>query len=248
MGESFRPVSIAPPYSSRPGVFAPALHPLPPRGPAPLHPHKPPFQRAHTLFHSLEERKSKGPHLSNFVFGRMIGPDAGFRAPRALLATGLPSLAILGQLLLLSHNPLSPYAPRVGRHFRRPPPTVVVVWRLVVSARTLLGPDHSRRSHSNPTRPSSHPRPAHRAALTASLRFVPRLRTAPPSLEPYLSDLSTRTRLPGRRARQTTNMTRFGDFRPLCHEVPSYPWCNLFFRQLLHINGGSEALTGASPP
>jgi len=27
-------------------------------------------------------------------------------------------------------------------------------------------------------------------------------------------------------------MTKFGDFEPLCHTVPSYPWCNLFYRQL----------------
>ncbi|KAF7799835.1 hypothetical protein EIP86_011077 [Pleurotus ostreatoroseus] len=26
-------------------------------------------------------------------------------------------------------------------------------------------------------------------------------------------------------------MTRFGDFAPLCRDVPSYPWCNLFYRQ-----------------
>jgi len=26
----------------------------------------------------------------------------------------------------------------------------------------------------------------------------------------------------------------FGSFRPLCHTVPSYPICNLFFRQV-HI-------------
>jgi len=28
-------------------------------------------------------------------------------------------------------------------------------------------------------------------------------------------------------------MTRFGSFAPLCKNVPSYPWCNLFFSQLL---------------
>lgn len=28
-------------------------------------------------------------------------------------------------------------------------------------------------------------------------------------------------------------MTRFGDFAPLCHHVPSYPWCNLFYRQVI---------------
>ncbi|KAI0360287.1 hypothetical protein OH77DRAFT_1393422 [Trametes cingulata] len=39
-------------------------------------------------------------------------------------------------------------------------------------------------------------------------------------------------------------MTHFGDFAPLCHQVPSYPWCNLFYRQLQHHN--ASALTGAS--
>ncbi|EPQ53865.1 hypothetical protein GLOTRDRAFT_78912 [Gloeophyllum trabeum ATCC 11539] len=29
-------------------------------------------------------------------------------------------------------------------------------------------------------------------------------------------------------------MTRFGDFQPLCTNTPSYPWCNLFYRQLEH--------------
>jgi hypothetical protein len=27
-------------------------------------------------------------------------------------------------------------------------------------------------------------------------------------------------------------MTRFGDFAPLCTHTPSYPWCNLFYRQV----------------
>ena len=27
-------------------------------------------------------------------------------------------------------------------------------------------------------------------------------------------------------------MARFGDFAPLCRQVPSYTWCNLFFRQV----------------
>ncbi|KAH9930409.1 chitin synthase III catalytic subunit [Epithele typhae] len=31
-------------------------------------------------------------------------------------------------------------------------------------------------------------------------------------------------------------MTRFGDFKPLCSQVPSYPWCNLFYRQVEHHN------------
>jgi len=26
----------------------------------------------------------------------------------------------------------------------------------------------------------------------------------------------------------------FGDFKPLCSQTPSYPWCNLFYRQLVH--------------
>ncbi|EIN08749.1 hypothetical protein PUNSTDRAFT_52231 [Punctularia strigosozonata HHB-11173 SS5] len=39
-------------------------------------------------------------------------------------------------------------------------------------------------------------------------------------------------------------MTRFGDFAPLCHQLPSYPWCNLFYRQLEHKN--STALVGDS--
>ncbi|KAI0259063.1 chitin synthase III catalytic subunit [Gloeopeniophorella convolvens] len=29
-------------------------------------------------------------------------------------------------------------------------------------------------------------------------------------------------------------MTRFGDFKPLCRNTPSYPWCNLFYRELQH--------------
>ncbi|KZT18569.1 hypothetical protein NEOLEDRAFT_1143240, partial [Neolentinus lepideus HHB14362 ss-1] len=39
-------------------------------------------------------------------------------------------------------------------------------------------------------------------------------------------------------------MTRFGDFKPLCTNTPSYPWCNLFYRQLL--DKAQSALTGAS--
>ncbi|KAI0777842.1 chitin synthase III catalytic subunit [Trametes elegans] len=33
-------------------------------------------------------------------------------------------------------------------------------------------------------------------------------------------------------------MTHFGDFEPLCRQVPSYPWCNLFYRQL-HTHNAS---------
>ncbi|KAI0044476.1 hypothetical protein FA95DRAFT_1562228 [Auriscalpium vulgare] len=39
-------------------------------------------------------------------------------------------------------------------------------------------------------------------------------------------------------------MTRFGDFETLCHRTPSYPWCNLFYRQLEHH--APLALTGLS--
>ncbi|KAF7289065.1 hypothetical protein HMN09_01354700 [Mycena chlorophos] len=41
-------------------------------------------------------------------------------------------------------------------------------------------------------------------------------------------------------------MTRFGDFDTLCKDTPSYPWCNLFYRQVLHHN--SSVLTDASLP
>lgn len=40
-------------------------------------------------------------------------------------------------------------------------------------------------------------------------------------------------------------MTRFGDFGPLCSSVPSYPWCNLFYRQLLRT-ANSAVLHDAS--
>ncbi|KAI0703333.1 chitin synthase III catalytic subunit [Earliella scabrosa] len=39
-------------------------------------------------------------------------------------------------------------------------------------------------------------------------------------------------------------MTSFGDLRPLCTTVPSYPWCNLFYRQLQTHD--SSVLTGVS--
>ncbi|KAI0074240.1 hypothetical protein K474DRAFT_81813 [Panus rudis PR-1116 ss-1] len=39
-------------------------------------------------------------------------------------------------------------------------------------------------------------------------------------------------------------MTRFGDFAPLCHDTPSYPWCNLFYRQIQRIN--PSVLSGIS--
>lgn len=29
---------------------------------------------------------------------------------------------------------------------------------------------------------------------------------------------------------------RFGDFSTLCSQVPSYPWCNLFYRQVSFIH------------
>ncbi|KAF5344835.1 hypothetical protein D9756_011102 [Leucocoprinus leucothites] len=39
-------------------------------------------------------------------------------------------------------------------------------------------------------------------------------------------------------------MVGFGDFQPLCSGTPSYPWCNLFYRQLL--DHSRETLQGAS--
>ncbi|KIY53512.1 hypothetical protein FISHEDRAFT_68859 [Fistulina hepatica ATCC 64428] len=41
-------------------------------------------------------------------------------------------------------------------------------------------------------------------------------------------------------------MTKFGDFQPLCRNVPSYPWCNLFYRQLLDLSSSNETLIGLS--
>ncbi|KAA1477449.1 hypothetical protein DENSPDRAFT_861540 [Dentipellis sp. KUC8613] len=41
-------------------------------------------------------------------------------------------------------------------------------------------------------------------------------------------------------------MTRFGDFEPLCKHVPSYPWCNLFYRQLQKHAPATLAAAGAS--
>ncbi|KAG6896811.1 hypothetical protein C0992_005911 [Termitomyces sp. T32_za158] len=40
-------------------------------------------------------------------------------------------------------------------------------------------------------------------------------------------------------------MSRFGDFAPLCTSVPSYPWCNLFYRQLIRT-ANSAVLQGPS--
>ncbi|KAI0058581.1 hypothetical protein BV25DRAFT_1830036 [Artomyces pyxidatus] len=46
-------------------------------------------------------------------------------------------------------------------------------------------------------------------------------------------------------------MTRFGDFQPLCSHTPSYPWCNLFYRQLQHHSPltllGASANASAAP-
>lgn len=39
-------------------------------------------------------------------------------------------------------------------------------------------------------------------------------------------------------------MVGFGDFQPICSWTPSYPWCNLFYRQLL--DRSRETLQGAS--
>lgn len=41
-------------------------------------------------------------------------------------------------------------------------------------------------------------------------------------------------------------MVRFGDFQPLCSDTPSYPWCNLFYRQLQRDS--PSTLTGLSIP
>jgi Chitin synthase export chaperone len=43
-------------------------------------------------------------------------------------------------------------------------------------------------------------------------------------------------------------MTRFGDFKPLCTDVPSYPWCNLFYRQLLRTSNTTFLLNASSDP
>lgn len=40
-------------------------------------------------------------------------------------------------------------------------------------------------------------------------------------------------------------MTRFGDFQVLCQQTPSYPWCNLFYGQLLKTNN-TNVLQGLS--
>ena len=42
-------------------------------------------------------------------------------------------------------------------------------------------------------------------------------------------------------------MTRFGDFEPLCSNVPSYPWCNLFYRQV-RLSSLSSNTNPFSPP
>jgi len=42
-------------------------------------------------------------------------------------------------------------------------------------------------------------------------------------------------------------MTRFGDFRALCEQTPSYPWCNLFYRQLLHHSNSTLIGLSANP-
>ncbi|ESK87020.1 chitin synthase export chaperone [Moniliophthora roreri MCA 2997] len=46
-------------------------------------------------------------------------------------------------------------------------------------------------------------------------------------------------------------MTRFGDFRPLCTDTPSYTWCNLFYRQLKDNNSAllqSPSIPSISAP
>jgi len=39
-------------------------------------------------------------------------------------------------------------------------------------------------------------------------------------------------------------MVSFGDFKPLCESTPSYPWCNIFYRQL--EKNSPASLTGLS--
>lgn len=40
-------------------------------------------------------------------------------------------------------------------------------------------------------------------------------------------------------------MPRFGSFEPLCKNIPSYPWCNLFYRQLQKLD--SSSTLGSTP-
>ncbi|KAF5380016.1 hypothetical protein D9615_006296 [Tricholomella constricta] len=42
-------------------------------------------------------------------------------------------------------------------------------------------------------------------------------------------------------------MTRFGDFAPLCTSTPSYPWCNLFYRQLQRTSNSTLVGSSSSP-
>ncbi|KAK0194045.1 chitin synthase III catalytic subunit [Armillaria mellea] len=43
-------------------------------------------------------------------------------------------------------------------------------------------------------------------------------------------------------------MARFGDFAPLCHHTPSYPWCNLFYRFLLDNSPDTLQDQGSGDP
>ncbi|KAK7685113.1 hypothetical protein QCA50_011952 [Cerrena zonata] len=42
-------------------------------------------------------------------------------------------------------------------------------------------------------------------------------------------------------------MTKFGDFAPLCHDTPSYPWCNLFYRQIQHHQSSVFTSVSSNP-
>lgn len=44
-------------------------------------------------------------------------------------------------------------------------------------------------------------------------------------------------------------MSSFGDFKPLCESTPSYPWCNIFYRQVFPrvFKSTRNQLTPASP-
>ncbi|KAJ7623787.1 chitin synthase III catalytic subunit [Roridomyces roridus] len=43
-------------------------------------------------------------------------------------------------------------------------------------------------------------------------------------------------------------MTGFGDFDSLCRTVPSYTWCNLFYRQLLEVHESALLTSNLSTP
>ncbi|KIY70412.1 hypothetical protein CYLTODRAFT_488087 [Cylindrobasidium torrendii FP15055 ss-10] len=42
-------------------------------------------------------------------------------------------------------------------------------------------------------------------------------------------------------------MTRFGDFRPLCTNTPSYTWCNIFYKHLVDIDSSVLSPSTSDP-